>query len=187
MCWVGLSLPGFRITHYEDRCKGNTVVELRPDQLLVDGAPTPNVTITGLDAPIGVAFDAAGNLWVANGNLNTVVMFSPAQLVVGGALVPEVTISANAGSLDFPTGVAFDAAGNFWVSNLVSSTVVKFTLSQLAVSGSPVPDVTISANAGSLDGPVGLAFDNSGDLWVENIGGGGSLVQFKHFPWLSLT
>ncbi len=25
MCWVGLSLPGFRITHYEDRC--NVIAE----------------------------------------------------------------------------------------------------------------------------------------------------------------
>ncbi len=163
---------------------GNTVVEFRADQLLVDGAPTPNVTITGFDAPVGVAFDAAGNLWVANSTPNTVVMFTPAQLLVGGALVPEVTISANAGSLSLPTGVAFDAAGNLWVSNGGSATVVKFTLSQLAASGSPAPDVTISANAGSLALPVGLAFDNSGDLWVDN-GGGGSLVQFSGVGGLS--
>ncbi len=162
---------------------GNSVVEFLADQLLVDGAPTPNVTITGLDFPSGVAFDAAGNLWVANATPHTVVMFSPAQLVVGGALVPEVTISANAGSLASPVGLAFDAAGNLWVSNAGSDTVVKFTLSQLAVSGSPAPDVTISANAGSLEFPRGLAFDNSGDLWVTNFGG--SLVQFSGVGGLS--
>ncbi len=163
---------------------GSTVVEFRADQLLVGGALTPNVTITGLNTFLGVAFDAAGNLWVATGIPDTVVMFSPAQLVVGGALVPDVTISANAGSLDFPVGVAFDAAGNLWVSNTSSSTVVKFTPSQLAVSGSPAPDVTISANAGSLDFPAGLAFDNSGDLWVANAGGE-SLVQFSGVGGLS--
>ncbi len=165
---------------------GNTVVEFRADQLLVDGAPTPNVTITGFNAPSGVAFDTAGNLWVANGNPGTVVMFSAAQLLVGGALVPDVTISANAGSFAFPRGVAFDAAGNLWVSNTAagSDTVVKFTPAQLAVSGSPAPDVTISANAGSLNSPVGLAFDNSGDLWVATAGSE-SLVQFSGVGGLS--
>ena len=55
------------------------VVEFRAKQLLHP------VTITGLNNPSGVAFDADGNLWVANNGTDngTVVMFSPAQLVAG--------------------------------------------------------------------------------------------------------
>jgi hypothetical protein len=50
--------------------------------------------------------------------------------------------------------------------------VVELTKAQLAASGSPAPGVSIgstkSGAAGSLYGPYSLAFDSSGDLWVEN-------------------
>ncbi len=178
----------------------STVVEFSKDQLAkaeADDAdalttPTPNVTITGFTSPAGVAFDAAGNLWVANAD--TVVMFSPAQLAADDTEVLDaVTIRADGvgddRSLNGPTGVAFDAAGNLWVSSTGNSTVVKFTPAQLAASGNPAPDVTISANARailgtsvSLNSPEGLAFDNSGDLWVANVPSNaddGSLVRFS--------
>ena len=161
---------------------GDRVVEFSEDQLTAGPADRamPNVRRSrGSTSPAGVAFDADGNLWVANGATNTVVMFSPAQLAADDTemLDAAVTIRADAkGSLNNPTGVAFDADGNLWVSNTDSHTVVKFTPTQLAVSGKPTPDVTISATARAILGPSvslyspeGLAFDSSGDLWVANV------------------
>jgi hypothetical protein len=49
-----------------------------------------------------------------------------------------------------------------------SNTVVKFTSAQLGSTGSPAPSVTLSASAGSLNGPSALAFDNGGNLWVAS-------------------
>ena len=75
--------------------------------------------------------------------------------------------------------IAFDGTGNLWVANGNFSgvnTVVDFTPSQLAASGTPAPTVVLSANSGSLGNPAGLAFDASGDLWVANVAG--SLVEF---------
>jgi hypothetical protein len=50
--------------------------------------------------------------------------------------------------------------------------VVEFTRAELSLSGSPTPAVTISSTEagpnGSLYGPYSLAFNSSGDLWVEN-------------------
>jgi hypothetical protein len=58
---------------------------------------------------------------------------------------------------------------------------VEFTKAQLSASGSPTPAVTISATKvgtyKSLDGPYSLAFDSSGDLWVENFNGN-TTVEF---------
>jgi hypothetical protein len=145
-----------------------TMVKYTPSQLAASGNPTPAVTISSPGRPYGFAFDGAGDLWVADFSGSTVVEYTPSQLVSSGNPTPAVTISANAGSLGEPSGVAFDASGDLWVGNVSSNTLVDYTPSQLAASGSPTPAVTISANAGSLNGPFYFAFDAAGDLWVTN-------------------
>jgi streptogramin lyase len=152
----------------------NTLLKYSPDQLLADGSPTPAVTIStnaagSLDGPNGTAFDAEGNLWISNRNANTLVQYSPDQLTTTGTPEPAATISTDvANSLDGPTGLAFDADENLWVANFNSSTLVRYTSDQLAVTGTPTPAIVISASTSSLDTPVGLALDNSGSLWVTN-------------------
>ena len=54
----------------------------------------------------GLAFDAAGNLFVANYGANTVSKVTPAGMV-----------STFASGFNDPTGLAFDAAGNLYVAN----------------------------------------------------------------------
>ena len=141
---------------------------------------------TGTEEEQASAFDADGNLWVTISGGTSVVEYSALQLATGGTPVPAVTISANAGSLNAPSGLAFDAAGDLWVANYVESSIVEFTPGQLAVSGSPAPAVVISDTANSLHGSIGLAFDANGDLWVANLGTesecfkgkGASVVEF---------
>jgi sugar lactone lactonase YvrE len=150
----------------------NTVVQYAASQLAANGSPAPAVTLSAvgfstLNAPGALAFDASGNLWVANGGGNTIVEFTPAQLATSGTPTAAVMLSASSGSLFQPTALAFDATGNLWVVNQAS--VVEFGLSQLAASGSPSPAVTLTDDgAGSLTGPLGLAFDQSGNLWVSD-------------------
>ncbi len=144
----------------------STLVEFTPSQLTATGAPTPNVTLTSvstmygpsINGPLGLAFDATGNLWVANGDFSTytVVAFSPGQLTATGSPIPIITLSANAGSLNAPGGLAFDASGDLWVSNLGNS-VVEFAASQIVTSSSPTPNITITGS--SLSQPFGMAFD----------------------------
>ena len=90
--------------------------------------------------PDALKFDAAGNLYVADGD----------------STVSEVTPAGNVGTLvsglNGPDGLAFDAAGNLYVSNGGSNTVVKvsqdvavpFTLGGTAVSGVDYSGVTAS-------------------------------------------
>jgi sugar lactone lactonase YvrE len=139
------------------------------------GTPAPSVTISAdstpsLAYPIGLAFDASGNLWVSNYGSGTLVRYTPSQLAASGSPTPSVTISADSTpSLASPTGIAFDASGDLWVANFTTKTLVQYTPSQLAASGSPTPAVTISADSTpSLANPVGLAFDATGNLWVAN-------------------
>jgi sugar lactone lactonase YvrE len=148
-----------------------TVVRFDPAQLASSGSPVPTVTISGLGKPAALAFDAAGSLWISDIRRNKVASFSEAQLDTSGFLVPQVVLSATGAtaatrSLVNPTGIAFDASGNLWVANLGNQSVVSFSPAQLATNGSPVPNVILSSNAGSLSFPTGLAFDGDGSLWV---------------------
>jgi sugar lactone lactonase YvrE len=162
---------------------GDTVAEFTAAQLAAAGSPTPAVVLsstgTSLDGPVGLAFDRAGNLWVADYTGRTLNEFTPAQLVASGAPVPKVTISATGTALDRPEEIAFDPDGDLWSASTATDQVQEYSLAQLAASGSPVPAVTITANGTSLDDPVGVVFDNAGDLWVSNYDNA-TVVEYAH-------
>lgn len=161
---------------------GKSLVEFLASQLGASGSPIPPVTLTdtagSLSGPFALAFDGRGDLWVADEGGNTVVEFTPSQLTASGSPVPAVTLSATSGSLNAPAAPAFDANGNLWVVNFAGNSVVEFTPGQLASNGSPTPAVTLTASSGSINGPLGLAFDASGDLWVINTSGN-TVVEFS--------
>ncbi len=68
---------------------------------------TPTATLTGLDAPDGLAFDSSGNLFVSNYSNNTVSEFAP------GSTTPTATLTGLYG----PTTLVFDRSGNLFVAN----------------------------------------------------------------------
>ncbi len=154
-----------------------------PTQITADGDPTPAVVISAngssLARPAGLAFDASGNLWVANVTASTVVQFSPAQLAATGNHVPTVTISASGGSLSSPYALALDAGGNLWVANL-TNTVVRYNSSQIVSSDALTPAASIEhTSLGNIQ--VGLAFDANGALWVAANDTAGSPSEIRRF------
>jgi DNA-binding beta-propeller fold protein YncE len=72
---------------------------------------------TGLNGPIGLAFDSGGNLYAANSGDNTIQKFTP-----GGA----GSLFAISG-LSQPWGLAFDSAGYLFAANFANNTIEKFT------------------------------------------------------------
>ncbi len=99
---VGLDVPNslafdssgdLWVANFGDR----TVVEYRRQQL--SGGPVvPALTISSgrsgsLNSPAGMAFDASGDLWVANDLSNTLVEYSKTSLT-HGPVVPDVTITS---------------------------------------------------------------------------------------------
>ena len=154
----------------------NSISRYTPAQLALGGTPTPvTLTSTGLINPIGMAFDSSGNLWVANPTVigsatnDRLVSFTPAQLTAGGSQTPDKTITS--GSFSDPVGLAFDTAGNLWVSNAnsASSSLVRFTAAQLTAGGSQTPNRIVSST--SFARPSQIAFDANGNLWVANQNG----------------
>jgi streptogramin lyase len=146
------------------------------------GALVPDVVIDSsdlavLEGPLGLAFDAEGALWVSGYHSNTIVKYGPAQLAASGSPAPQVVLSGSGTVLAAPCGLAFDSGGALWVANLANGTVVKFAPAQLATSGAPVPEVSLSSTAGHLAGAYALAFDAQDNLWVSPLSSD-SIVRF---------
>ena len=153
------------------------VLAFSPDILATSGLRVASTVIApteqSLRAPSAIAFDRLQRLWVANFEAGTLVRFDPGQLAAGGEQTPAVTISGLSG----PTAIAFDASGSLWVANSPKDAVFKYSPAQLDTTGSPQPEVLLSASEGSIASPFALAFDDSGKLWVANIGTA-SIVAF---------
>jgi sugar lactone lactonase YvrE len=99
--------------------------------------------------PMGLAFDASGNLYTPNYLSADITKISPDGTVSTFATLP-------AGS--FPISLAFDASGNLYASDSQNFQISKVT-----------PDGTVSvfADLPLNSFPGGLAFDDSGNLCVS--------------------
>lgn len=155
----------------------NAVFVLTPQQLMATNAnvvPTVSITsTTPFQGPLGITFDAAGDLFVANNASTTIFGFAANQLpATSGSfeLTPTVILSDDGnGSIQGPWALAFDSKGNLYSSNANAPfTVVAFSPSSLMQSGSPTPAFVIAPSSdgsnSTLAAPNGIAFDNLGDL-----------------------
>src|ERR1039458_4580295 len=134
------------------------------------------ITSTGLDEPEFIAFDASGNLWVTDSNNNRVLKYAPpfangmaASLVIGQTDFVSSGSATTAAGFSYPTGIAFDRAGNLWIgdegNDRVLAFVPPFTNGQLATGVLGQPDfVTAAPNTtqSGFDRPFGLDFDSRG-------------------------
>jgi sugar lactone lactonase YvrE len=89
---------------------------------------------------------------------------------------PSAAFSITSTALAGRFGLVFDRAGDLWMSNSTSNTVVEFSASQLAASGAVTPVVTLSGSA--IGNPGRIAFDVYGNLWVPNTASN-TVVEFS--------
>src|SRR6266571_3228695 len=115
----------------------------------------------------GLAFDSAGNLFVADSADNTIFKFTPAG--VQSVFAGPASFSSGQG----PVGLAFDKSGNLFVStegNQPNDTILKFT-----------PAGAVSTFATGLSQvPRGLGFSGNGHLFVAETGNAapGDILEF---------
>lgn len=145
-----------------------SVLRLAPDQLAATATVAPRIAVYTSNAeliePLGVAFDRSGTLWVASHSDSALVGFPPDALARSAGTEDAIVIRPANGSLSGPAGLAFDAAGRLWVSNVENGTIVRYDPEQLAAGGTPVPGVVVQVPGQ----PDGLAFDAAGSLWVSD-------------------
>jgi DNA-binding beta-propeller fold protein YncE len=75
-----------------------------------------------LAAPLGVAVDPAGNVWVTSSEAGRVLEFSRAGLYLG-----RLSSDAGPGKLTHPRGIAADSAGDVWVVDAGNARLVEFS------------------------------------------------------------
>ena len=108
----------------------------------------------GINFPVAIASDAAGNIWVVNYGNSTVTVLSNAGTPLSGAS------GYGSGSLAFPIAAAMDANQNAWLANQSSTTVT-----EISADGMTVTPFTC------CDGPSGIGIDSHGNVWAANFYG----------------
>src|SRR3989475_776397 len=127
---------------------------------------------TGLNYPVGIARDGAGRLYVTNPGPNTVTVFAAGA---SGNATPATTIStiSPANQTGYPTGIALDPAGNVYVTNnqyraTGNGIYPSVTVYAPGAGGTAAPTRTITGAHTGMNGPVGIARDAAGNLYVAN-------------------
>jgi uncharacterized protein (TIGR03437 family) len=149
------------------------------NQTYGQGFGSDNVAATSsqLYNPIGLAVDAAGNLYIADSNAG-----SNADSTAGlirmvnastGIISTPVGLGTSAGLLICPDGVAVDAAGAIYVSDIELHTVSKYVNGALTLNFAGNGYIGFGGDGGPassaiLGDPVGLAVDAAGSVYIAD-------------------
>jgi sugar lactone lactonase YvrE len=146
---------------------GNVYMVLQSYSMVVEKAPSGNLTLIAgngtagfsgdggpasnaqLNAPTGIAFDASGNLYIADSGNNRIRKVSNGTIttLVGGGSI----------TLNSPAAVAVDSSGNVYIADTGNGIVRKWS-----------NGVTTTVASTGLSSPSGIAVDGSGNLYITD-------------------
>jgi len=158
---------------------------------------TPATTDVGMHDPAGLAFDAAGDLFVADQANDRVLEFHPpfvsgqaASVILGQSSSTASGAGTSATNLSLPGGVAVSPTGDLWVADTGNGRVLEFEPSGTSgfVTGSAAALVLGQRNFATttegppygMSAPWDVAFDAVGDLWVADAGTPNRIVEYLH-------
>jgi sugar lactone lactonase YvrE len=131
--------------------------------------------------PFVVAFDAGGDLWIADTSANRVLEFVPpfsngmnASLVIGQDNFTSSARGTDSSSMSNPDGLTFDKSGSLWVGDESNCRILRFSAPFSTGQGADLvlgqPDFTSSTcgvAANMVDDALpALASDATGRVWV---------------------
>ena len=128
--------------------------------LTISGLTSP----TTLNTPMGLAVDTAGNLYIADSVNNRVVM-----VATGGTVGSVVSTGELDPALVNPSSVAVDHTGNIYIASTGSNNVAEVDTSH---SGTWLFTSSLYMETFSLSGPLGVALDVFGTVYVADSGAG---------------
>ena len=131
-----------------------------------------------LSYPVGLVFDSAGNLIIADGGNNRVRMVDTTGTITTIAGTGTAGFSGDGGpailaEFNNPWGLALDTAGNLYVTDIFNQRVRKIdtsgTVNTVAGNGTAGYNGDgIPATSASLNSPRGIVLDSSGDLYIAD-------------------
>lgn len=144
-------------------------------------APTSGSSNPTLGGPETVGVDGSGHIWVTSslvGTAGALTGFTSAGALFSGSngILSSISVLQKSAR-----DVAIDGSGDVWTSNL--GTNDRGSLSELTGTTPNETAANVLANSTNvINGPYGMAFDASGNLWVVGDGnsattGGGSAVD----------
>lgn len=122
-----------------------------------------------ISSPNGVVIDATDNVYVANYAHHNILRITPQGVVSVWAgrtdgLSGDVNATGTDAQFNGPTGLAIDAAGNVYVTEITFSRNMKVR------KISPAAEVTTFYDFGPTGGGEGIAIDAAGNAFVTGVG-----------------
>lgn len=147
------------------------VVQLAAAQLATSGTVTPTTQITGLVAPEGLAFDLAGNLWVADAT--HLRRYNSARLSLSITTAADLRATFKTPSPPAPAdtslnvhNIAFSPSGELWLSTYGQNALYRVEAAVVAATGAQHTLVSRIIYFSSFAQPRGFAFDNTGGVFI---------------------
>jgi uncharacterized protein (TIGR03437 family) len=138
-----------------------------------DGGPAASASFR---SPLDVALDSNGNLYILDQFNNRVRKVSQSGTITTFAGSGDLGFAGDGGpatsaSFSHPQGIAFDKAGNLFISDNGNHRIRKVTPAGIITTVAGNGTAAFSGDGGpatnaSLNSPVGLAFDASGNLYI---------------------
>jgi sugar lactone lactonase YvrE len=137
-------------------------------------------TLAGLSLPHAVAFDASGNMYIPDSANNVIRMVIPAGIIstFAGHFPGTAGLSGDGGpaaaaTLNTPSGVAVDPAGNVYILDTQNTRIRKVnstTNSIVSIAENGWNAISPSGTYGSelIYAPIGLFLDGNGDLYFAD-------------------
>lgn len=125
--------------------------------------------VTGVPNVIGVAVDSNGDIFTST-DTGQVAVYPAASGTIFGTPVTQGTLTTLA-TLGNVAGLAFDSAGNLYMSDYNNGTVSVLSSTGGTIFGQTVATDTVTILVSGLDQPAGLAFDPAGNLYIDSESG----------------